>query len=144
MLSHVPDNVYCTLAVFYSSFMAALCNTAVHIYFHPVVCYGHCSLTTLYTMSSRQSSSERQLNFVALNRGRHLCSAGRPSCWALAHILVLYRLSSLTFICCDIVYNMTSNCAKRRSLFGIDNLAYGTLHYCDDNQPISRLADRCN
>jgi len=26
---------------------------------------------------------------VALNRGRHLCSAGRPSGWALAHILVL-------------------------------------------------------
>ena len=25
----------------------------------------------------------------ALNRGRHLCSAGRPSRWALAHILVL-------------------------------------------------------
>jgi len=25
---------------------------------------------------------------VALNRGRHLCSAGRPSGWALAHILV--------------------------------------------------------
>jgi len=23
-----------------------------------------------------------------LNRGRHLCSAGRPSRWALAHILV--------------------------------------------------------
>jgi len=26
---------------------------------------------------------------VALNRGRHLYSAGRPSCWALAHILVV-------------------------------------------------------
>ena len=26
---------------------------------------------------------------AALNRGRHLCSAGRPSGWALAHILVL-------------------------------------------------------
>jgi len=34
------------------------------------------------------SSSERQPNFAALNRGRHLCSAGRPSRWALAHILV--------------------------------------------------------
>jgi len=32
--------------------------------------------------------SERQLNFAALNRGRHLYSAGRPSRWALAHILV--------------------------------------------------------
>jgi len=26
--------------------------------------------------------------FAALNRGRHLYSAGRPSRWALAHILV--------------------------------------------------------
>ena len=34
------------------------------------------------------SSDGRQPNFVALNRGRHLCSAGRPSRWALAHILV--------------------------------------------------------
>jgi len=33
-----------------------------------------------------KSSSERQPNFAALNRGRHLCSAGRPSRWALAHI----------------------------------------------------------
>ena len=34
------------------------------------------------------SSSGRQPNFGALNRGRHLCLAGRPSGWALAHILV--------------------------------------------------------
>ena len=38
------------------------------------------------------SSSGRQPNFAALNRGHHLCSAGRPSHWALAHILycILY------------------------------------------------------
>ena len=34
-------------------------------------------------------SSGRQPNFAALNGGRHLCSAGRPSRWALAHILVI-------------------------------------------------------
>jgi len=34
------------------------------------------------------SSNGRQANFAALNRGRNLCSAGRPSGWALAHILV--------------------------------------------------------
>jgi len=28
--------------------------------------------------------------YAALNRGRHLCLAGRPSGWALAHILVYY------------------------------------------------------
>jgi len=32
------------------------------------------------------SSSGHQPNLVALNRGRHLYSAGRPSRWALAHI----------------------------------------------------------
>ena len=36
----------------------------------------------------QQSGSGRQPNFAALNRGRHLYSAGRPSRWALAHILV--------------------------------------------------------
>jgi len=35
------------------------------------------------------SSSGRQPNFVALNRGRHLNSAERPSRCALAHILVV-------------------------------------------------------
>jgi len=32
---------------------------------------------------------------AALNRGRHRYSAGRPSRWALAHILVLYHILSL-------------------------------------------------
>ena len=39
------------------------------------------------------SSSGHQPNFAALNRGCHLCLAGRPSRWALVHILV--RLSVL-------------------------------------------------
>ena len=43
-------------------------------------------------------SSGRQLNFSALNKGRHLCSAGRPSRWALAHILVSY--------CCHKAYDV--------------------------------------
>jgi len=29
---------------------------------------------------------------AALNRGRHLYSAGRPSRWALAHILVIFLI----------------------------------------------------
>jgi len=36
--------------------------------------------------------SERKPNFAALNRWRHLCSAGRPSRWAFAHILVHKKL----------------------------------------------------
>jgi len=43
-------------------------------------------------LAARHSSSGRQPNFAALNRGRHLYSAGRPSRWALAHILVYYSL----------------------------------------------------
>jgi len=37
-------------------------------------------------------------NFAALNRQRHLYSAGRPSRWALAHILVCDTLRSITAI----------------------------------------------
>ena len=37
------------------------------------------------------SSNGRQPNFAALSRGRHLYSAGRPSRWASAHILVLFH-----------------------------------------------------
>jgi len=45
-------------------------------------------VSRLGSVTGRHSSSGRQPNFVALNRGRHLYSAGRPSRWALAHILV--------------------------------------------------------
>jgi len=34
------------------------------------------------------SSSGRQPISAALNRGRHRCSSGRPSRWALAYILI--------------------------------------------------------
>jgi len=40
----------------------------------------------LGSVTARHSSSGLQLNFAALNRGRHLYSAGRPSRWALAYI----------------------------------------------------------
>jgi len=39
-------------------------------------------------VTARHWSSGRQPNFAALSRGRHLYLAGRPSRWALAHILV--------------------------------------------------------
>jgi len=43
-------------------------------------------VSRLGSVTARQSSSERQPNFAALNRGRHLYSARRPSRWALAYI----------------------------------------------------------
>ena len=51
------------------------------------------------------SSIGRQPNFAALNRGRHLYSAGRPSRWALAHIssfhlhCTLYCCSACSYFC---------------------------------------------
>jgi len=41
---------------------------------------------------------------AALNRGRHLCSAGRPSRWALAHILVEFILLHLAWVVDDAKY----------------------------------------
>ena len=46
--------------------------------------------------------SGRQSNFAPLNRGRHLCSAGRPSGWALAHILV-FLVFFISLFCCGSV-----------------------------------------
>jgi len=52
------------------------------------------------SVTAQHSSSGRQRNFAALNRERHLHSAGWPSRWALTNILVLlfYHFSSLTFL----------------------------------------------
>jgi len=52
---------------------------------HPIIFQ---RVLRLGSVTTRQSSSGHQPNFAALNRGRHLCLAGRPSRWALAHILV--------------------------------------------------------
>ena len=38
------------------------------------------------SVTAWHSSNGHQPNFAALNRGRHLCSAGQPSRCALAHI----------------------------------------------------------
>jgi len=44
-------------------------------------------VSRLGSVTARHSSISRQPNFAVLNRGHHLYSAGRPSRWALAHIL---------------------------------------------------------
>jgi len=46
-------------------------------------------LSHLGSITARHSGSGRQPNFAALNTGRHLYSAWRPSRWALALILVI-------------------------------------------------------
>jgi len=45
-------------------------------------------VSRLGSVTARHSSIGRQPNFAELNRSRHLYSAGRPSLWAMAHILV--------------------------------------------------------
>jgi len=59
-------------------------------------------LSRLGSGTARHSSSERQPNFAALNRGRHLYSAGRPSRWALAHILVDITLHFIFYGRCQL------------------------------------------
>ena len=51
-------------------------------------------ISRLGSVTALHSGNGREPNFAALNRGRHLYSAERPSRWALAHILVkLVKLS---------------------------------------------------
>jgi len=49
-------------------------------------------VSRLGSVTARYSSSGRQPNFAALMRGRHLYLAGRPSRWALAHILIFHNI----------------------------------------------------
>ena len=58
------------------------------------------------------SSSGRQPNFAALNRGRHLYSAGQPSRYSLAHI------SSLTYI----YENLNGSCGAEHATFELLHL----------------------
>jgi len=47
-------------------------------------------VSRLGSVTARHSSSGRQPNFAALNRGRRLYSAGQLSRWALAHISSMF------------------------------------------------------
>ena len=49
-------------------------------------------VSTLGSVTARHASSGRQSNFAALRRVRHRYSTGRPSRWALAHVLVQSNL----------------------------------------------------
>ena len=52
------------------------------------------NFTGFCVLAALLHSTGRQPNFAALNRGCHLCSAGRPSGWALAHISSSFFFSS--------------------------------------------------
>jgi len=69
--------------------------------FHPSLAF-----CCIFSITARHSSSGRQPNFAAFIRGRHLYSAGRPSCWVSALILVftpcLKNVTPSTFYNLDI------------------------------------------
>jgi len=52
------------------------------------------------SITARHSSRWRQPSFVAFSRGRHLYSAGQPSRWTSAHILVICRSRILATLWC--------------------------------------------
>ena len=59
-------------------------------------------VSRLGSVTARHSSSGHHPNFAALNRGRHIYSAGRPSRWALAHISscsIIYRRAASRGLC---------------------------------------------
>jgi len=62
-----------------------------------------CPLTEFCSVTARHSSSGRHPNFVALSKGRHLYSAGRPSRWALAHILVSFFSTTVQVAFCQLL-----------------------------------------
>jgi len=72
----------------------------------PLASLGHSfqfqRLSCLGSVTARHFNSERPPNFAALNRGHHLYSAGRPSRWALAHILVLLILHDAPVYICQL------------------------------------------
>jgi len=54
-------------------------------------------------VTTLHSSSRRQPNFAALNRGRHLYSTGQPSSWALSHISSCVIIVSYSVFVCSLV-----------------------------------------
>jgi len=68
------------------------------------------ALSYFGSVTARHLSNGREPNFAALSTGRHLYSAGRPSRWALTHILVL--VCFCTFCCVVVVSLIISTTSK--------------------------------
>jgi len=76
-------------------------------------------------------SSGCQPNFAALSRGRHLYLAGRPSRWALAHILVVILLCSFDRFVSDIAIFVLKRDVKLQltNSFDRSNINYSLGHW---------------
>jgi len=81
----------------------------------------------LGSVTARHSSSGRQPNFAALNRGRHLYSAGQPSLWALAHILVVIT-SRVSRRWCKIYIGHTLSCVSLSVCMSVHSCMPTLLH----------------
>jgi len=95
----------------------------------------HCKfqrVSRLGSVTARHSSSGHQSNFVALNRGRHLYSEGRPSRWALAHILVLDLVSWWMDHAVLILGGRCSQETRNANIFG-GGVERGNEQYCLDS-----------
>jgi len=67
-----------------------VCHTSTHdVALVQIYDAGLKQVSFLGSVTAQHSSSGHQPNFVALNRGHHLYLSGRPSRWALAHILII-------------------------------------------------------
>jgi len=78
-------------------------------------------------------TSGRQPDFAALNRGRHLYSAGRPSRWVLTHILVDNYLNFK----CPYISAITHNAYVRascwysnESFYNVCSIYFGIQYTC--------------
>jgi len=80
-------------------------------------------VSRLGSVAARHSSSRRQLNFAALNRGHHPYSAGRPSCWALDHILILLWYCTIT--CVAIATTDSVHCCLFLHMTDINEIWHG-------------------
>ena len=59
-------------------------------------------VSRLGSVTARHCRCGRQPNFAALNTGRHLYSAGRPSRWALANISSSFCITFTLYILCTV------------------------------------------
>ena len=80
-------------------------------------------VSRLGSVTARHSSIGRQPNFAVLNRRRHLYSAGRPSRWALAHILVLVYF---LWLCTDTNANRSPTNLNLKRLYDDKTHHYST------------------
>jgi len=91
---------------------------------HPCKCQ---RVSRLDSVTARHSSSGRQPNLAALNRGRHIYSAGRPSRWALAHIS-----SSFVFTCHPpcVLFLETWQTSFLTAFIHVENRTMSDVMYC--------------